>query len=132
MNWWALRRRPHISWLIAILCLALLTGVFLAQYSPPSLFASFVWCMVGILLVGLALWRRYVYLIPFLIVAGILIGLWRGSVQKSELSDLQGLYGTHAMISGNVKEDVDGVRTGQLVVRLDNLAIDNRAIHGTL
>ncbi len=132
MNWWLLRRRPHISWLIAILCLALLTGVFLAQYSPPSLFASFVWCLVGILLVCLTLWWRYVYLIPLLITAGLLIGLWRGSIQKIELSDLQSLYGSSAMVSGNVREDVDGVSKGQLVMRLNNLAIDNHAIHGTL
>lgn len=79
-----------------------------------------------------ALWRRYVYLIPLLIIGGLLVGLWRGSVQKSELSDVQRLYGVSAMISGNVREDVDSDSAGQLVIRLDDLAIDNRAVHGTL
>ncbi len=132
MNWWVLRRRPHVSWLIAILCLALLTGVFLAQYSPPSLFASFVWCATGGLLLGLTLWRRYIYLIPLLIIGGLLIGLWRGSVQKDELAAVQSLYGHSAMIAGNVREDVDSDSSGQLVIRLDDLTIGSRPIHGTL
>ncbi len=132
MNWWLLRRRPHISWLIAILCLAVLVGVFLAQYSQPSMFASFAWCVVGLLLILMALWGRYIYLIPLLVIGGMLVGLWRGSVQKVELTDVQRLYGSTAFISGNVREDVDSDIAGQLVIRLDNLMLEKRSIRGTL
>jgi competence protein ComEC len=132
MNWWMLRRRPHISWLIAIVCLALLMGVFLAQYSRPSMFSAFVWCGSGIVLVVVTLWRRYVYLIPLLIIGGLMIGLWRGSVQKVELSDVQQLYGGVAVLSGNVREDVDTDSAGQLVIRLDTLKVRGRSIQGAL
>lgn len=70
MNWWILRRQLHVSWLIAIVCVALLIGVFFAQYSPLFLFSPLTWVVVGTMLILLALWRRYLYLIPLLIIGG--------------------------------------------------------------
>jgi hypothetical protein len=104
MNWWVLKRRPHVSWLIAIGCGALIVGVYVAQYVQPTLFSSLLWYATGIILLSIGLWRRYTYLIPMIIVAGFIIGLWRGSVQAVDLIDLQVLIGTNIMITGHVRE----------------------------
>lgn len=80
----------------------------------------------------LCFWRRYVYLVPLLIVGGALIGLWRGSVQKIELSDIQEFYGSSVTIVGNVREDVDTNGSGQLVVRLNSLKIKGEAKTGVI
>jgi competence protein ComEC len=132
MNWWILKRRPHVSWLIATLSVALLMGVFLAKFTHPTQFASLTWCTIGLLLSGLGLWRRYIYLVPLLIVGGGIIGLWRGSIQTIELADVQKLYNTTVIVTGNVREDVDTNTAGRLIIRLDRLHIKNRSIAGVL
>ncbi|MDB5167153.1 MAG: rane protein of unknown function [Candidatus Saccharibacteria bacterium] len=132
MNWWVLRRRVHISWLICILCLALLIGIFLSRYAPPALFASVAWMLTGSLIVGLTLWHRNIFLIPLLVIAGMLIGLWRGSVQNVELSGMRQYIGKVLTVKGNVREDVDTDASGSLVIRMDTLQIKGKSVAGSL
>lgn len=132
MNWWVLKRRLHVSWLVAILSLALLIGVFLAKFVQPTFFAPLIWCIVGLALIALTLWRRYIFLIPLLIVGGIIIGLWRGSIQNIELSNIEKLYNTSIIVTGSVREDVDTDTSGHLVIRLDKLVIKDKPIAGML
>lgn len=131
MNWWVLNRRPHVSWLIAILCFGLLVGVFLARFVEPILFSSIVWCIAGVVLIALVLWRRYVYLIPLLVIGGMIIGLWRGSTQNIELQAMQQIYGKN-IISGVVSDDVDSDASGNLVIRLGTLSVAGKSLAGTL
>jgi competence protein ComEC len=132
MNWWILKRRPHVSWLIAILSLALLIGIFVARFVQPTIFGSLIWCIAGVVLIVLALWRRYIFLISLLIVGGIIIGLWRGSIQNIELSNIEKLYNKSIIVTGSVREDVDTDTSGHLVIRLDKLTIKNKSIAGML
>ncbi len=131
MNWWVLRRKLHVSWLIAIGCGAILVGVYAAQYAPQSFFASIIWCVVGLIVVALALWRRQLYIIPIIIIGGMIIGLWRGSTAQGELAVSKVLYGKSVTITGNVSEDVDS-NNNQLTIRLDNLTIKGQPIAGKL
>ena len=132
MNWWVLRRRPHVSWLVAITSLALLAGVFIDKYIDPTLFASIAWLVCAVILVGLSLWFRFVYLIPCLIIGGMLFGLWRGSVAGVELSVIESQYEKVITISGNVREDVDTDASGHVTVRLGALSIEDKSVAGTL
>ena len=132
MNWWVLKRQLHVSWLIAILSLALLIGIFLAKAIQPTLFASSLWLVMGIVCLAISLWRRYIYLIPLLIIGSIIFGLWRGSIQTTELMDIKKLYNTSIIVSGSVREDVDSDTSGHSVIRLDSLEIKNTSIAGVL
>ena len=132
MNWWVLRRQPHISWLIAAMCLALLIGVWAAQYAQPGLFGSGVWYVVGGVLVGLSLRCRYVWLIPLLLLGGVLIGMCRGSIEANDLRGVQGLIGKQVTVTGIVREDVDTGSGGLLIVRLSQLDVHGRPLAGAL
>lgn len=132
MNWWVLRRRLPVSWHIAIACLAILTGIFLAQYTPAGLFGPIVWLVVGLVSVGLVLWRRVIYLVPLLIGAGLVIGLWRGSLQQTDLEGVTKSIGENVLVSGVVREDVDTDSNGQTIIRLDQLNINGRMQAGMI
>jgi hypothetical protein len=61
-----LRRRIHVSWLIAIFCAGIVAGVIAAQH---ILLSGYIWLWVGLAFFALGLWRQKVYALGFLIVA---------------------------------------------------------------
>lgn len=132
MNLWKLKRKIHISWLIAIVCAAIFVGVFGAQYLKFEYFSSFACLLSAIVLAVVVLWRRYIYLIPFIIVGGTMLGLWRGSVSQNELSIMKPLYGKSVVVAGRVKEDVDIGTSDQIIIRLDDLHIGQTSLPGVL
>ena len=132
MNFWLLKRRIHASWLIAIGCACLFVGVFLSQYLRQHFFSSIACLIISILLIMIVLWRRYIYLIPILIIGGVLFGLWRGSISQDELAQFEPFYGMPIVISGNVKDDVDTGVSGQMIIRLDGLAMGDKSLSGVL
>lgn len=132
MNWWALRRRPHISWLIAILCIAILVGVYIDRYIQSAMFAPLAWLTASIALIGVSLTFRYSYLIPCLIIGGICFGVWRGAIMSAELTGIQSSYGQTITINGHVREDVDSDAAGRLSIRLDKLTVGSQDIPGAL
>lgn len=132
MNFWLLKSKIHSSWLIAIGCGGIFIGVVLAQYIRFSYFSSYASLAVAAILISITFWRRYIYLIPFLIVGGMLVGLWRGSISQYELSGFKPLYGKLVRIEGIVKDDVDTGSSGQITIRLDNLVIGDKKAPGVL
>lgn len=69
---------------------------------------------------------------PFLVLGGLLFGLWRGSLSQRELAQFEPLHGKSITILGTVKDDVDTGSSDQLVIRLDSLQIGDRALPGAL
>lgn len=132
MNWWVLKRKVHSSWLVAIGCGGIFIGICIAQYANPDYFSSFFVLIIAIVLIVIVFWRRYIYLIPFLIIGGGLIGLWRGSLSQVELVKYKPLYGKNITINGSVRDDIDTGESGQIVIRLDNILIDNEKLSGVL
>ena len=132
MTIWFFKRKIHISWLIAIACICVFIGIFLAKFNLFSLASSFVTLFIGLIFILIVFWRKYIYLIPLLIFGGILFGLWRGSISQIELTQFEPLYGKSILINGNVKEDVDTGSAGQIIIRLDNLVMGNKLLPGVL
>lgn len=132
MSWWMLKKKLYISWLIAILCGTIFIGIFSAQYFKNVYFSSISCLIIAAFLIAMTLWRRYVYLIPFLLIGGVLFGLWRGSVSQNELDMYKPFYGKVVSLQGNVKDDVDIGNSNQIIMRLDNLIIKGRPMAGVL
>jgi len=132
MSWWALKRKLHVSWLITILCAAIFVGILGARYVNNLLFSSDIFCIISVLLVGLGLWRGHIYLIPIIIVGGLLFGFWRGSLLQGDLSKYDQYYGKNVLIEGLVKDDIDIGSGGQIVIRLDNILIDKKSLPGVI
>lgn len=132
MSWWILKKKLHISWLITILCGIIFVGIFLAQYIKDSYFSSISCLIIAIFLVAVTSWRKYIYLIPFLVVGGVLFGLWRGTVSQNELSLYRPFYNKTVSLQGTVKDDVDTGTSDQIVIRLDNIIISGKKMSGVL
>ena len=130
MFWWGLKRKIHISWLIAILCAALFVGVFLAKYLDGSYFSSLWLAVFATILMSVSLWRKNAYVIPLLVIGGMVFGLCRGALTQNELVKLKPFYGQTVYISGNVKDDIDIGTSDQIVIRLDKLNINGEDVAG--
>lgn len=127
--WWV---RIHVSWMIAIAMGAVVCGVAASQYAEPGMFVSVAWLLTGLVLVIHACSYKKAYLIVVVIIGGILIGLWRGSLTMADLQGYQKYYGNNAVLSGRVLEDKDSDKKGRTVVRLGDVRIDGRATTGSV
>ena len=132
MAWWVLRRKLHTSWLIAICCGAIFIGIYIARYNLFSFSSSAVILSIAVILISIALIRGYLYLVPILVIGGIIFGLWRGSISQNELAQFKPLYGKFILIEGNVKDDIDVGPSNQIVIRLDNLSLKGKTLPGVL
>jgi competence protein ComEC len=132
MQWWMIRRRVHTSWLIALASVAFLVGAVAVQYIDRTFFASAAWVLLGTALLSLGLWGRQLYLIPLIVIGGVVLGLWRGSVEQAQLVVYKKLYNSAVVTSGNVSEDADIGANGELVLRLDQLQINGHLVAGKM
>lgn len=131
MNWWLLKRRVHASWFVAALAVGIVVGVIAAQYWN-GWFGSVSWLLVGLCLGVVAFWRRYVYLLLAVFVAGGLIGLWRGNIDQQMLQPYKKLVGYTATVTGKVSEDADLGERGELILRLSDIRIDGHELIGSM
>jgi competence protein ComEC len=128
MRVWWLKKRLHISWLVAVLAAGIVVGVITAQYW--SELHSVIWLIVGISLAVLGFWRGRLYAIVFVLLAGGIIGLWRGSVGQQELTPYKNIIGYEAAVTGKVSEDPDVGKNGELILRLGDIKVDNHVLPG--
>lgn len=91
-----------------------------------------VWLLVGVGMFLLILWRRFVYLLPLMLIAGIVLGLWRGSVEQSKLSVYENIIGFSIEVSGRISDDPDIGKRDETLLRLENIVILNRNIAGKI
>lgn len=105
-------------------------GTAIVPTINQELFSSLVWLSVGVFLAGMALWRRYIIVIPLIIIAGLLIGLWRGSVVSSQLFVYKNLQGKVATINGTVVDDPDQGNHGETQLRIGGVTIRGRSVAG--
>lgn len=132
MNWWRLRRKVHTSWLVAYASLGILVGAVLAQYVDQILFSSIAWLLTASALIGTGLLHRKIYLIPVVICGGVLLGLWRGSVEQGHLAVYQQLFHSQVTLTGTVSEDRDVGKKNEVLLRLNNISIADMAIAGKI
>ncbi len=107
-------------------------GATCAQYIPAGWFTSLLWAVVALVMLGVALWRRNVYLIGVVLVAGMLFGLWRGGIERTQLVIYEQIKGGVVQIGGVVSEDIDTGKKGELVLRLHSVTIEGRPVAGKL
>lgn len=130
MQWWMVRRRVHVSWLIACLSVAVVIGVILAQWWNG--WSHVAWVLLALGMMTVVFWRRNVYFIPLLVITGLLIGLWRGSVDQSQLVVYENLYDHKATVAGRVTDDPDVGKTGETLLRLSDVRIDAHETAGNM
>lgn len=132
MNWWVLKRRVHVSWLIAWTSCGVVVGVWLAGMVAQGWFAPLVWLTSGIALILTSYWWRYVALVPLCILGGLLVGLWRGSIDQAKLPAYAQLIGDTIELKGTIKEDLDQQAGGQATVRLGGVMYGEAELPGVV
>lgn len=120
-------RRIHTSWLISILCAAIVVGVYLAQFIH---FYHLIYIVSAILLVAAALVVRTIVIIPFLVIAGLLIGLFRGGISQDELVQFLPYKDKTVVVVGGVYDDPDMQKEGELRVKLNTDLLNELNIEG--
>jgi competence protein ComEC len=119
-------RKIHISWFIAWTSLGFLLGAALSVFSWSSLFSDAAWLLIGAFLFTAAVIKRRLFLIIFAILAGLIFGLWRGSIERQALSAYQPYYGKSVTVSGKITEDTSYGPHGDQRLRLGNVKINNQ------
>lgn len=132
MDWWMLRRHIHPSWMIATLCVGVAAGLALSRNAQPGEFAALSWLISACIVLVPVFMRPYVYLVPIACFAGVLLGLWRGSIVWDAWSNLEPAYGTQVELRGIVKEDIDFDNADREVLRLHDVRVDGREQAGLI
>lgn len=132
MNWWVFKKRLHTAWLIAGMSLSILVGIYASAAVVPGLFGSLVWLMTGLALCLTTLHRRTIYLVPLLIIGGLMVGLWRGSVSQYELQAYNELYKTQVILNGVVRDDIDTDGQGLIKLRVSGVNRGDRLLPGVV
>ncbi len=125
-------RKLHISWLVGVWCLGIVVGAISVIRLPYGMFSGPVWLLLGCLLIIPLLKERLVWMVVLMLVSGIFIGLWRGSLGQIGLDDYEALIGNQVEISGRIIEDPDIDKHDQTVLRLTDLVVQNRQLPGNV
>lgn len=128
MQLWRLRQRIHVSWVIALGCTFFVVGVWTAQYIPLAQW----WVGIATFLGVVGLWRRQVFVLPCVMVAGILFGVCYGSVVAEGLAVYTPLIGVHIRLEGTVKEDPSTSAKNLVVLQLDHVQYEKKDMPGTV
>lgn len=127
-----LRRRVHISWLIAILSGCFVVGVWLASFVILGRVQAWSLLIVGLIFVATAFITRKTYLIILVIIGGVLIGLWRGSLMIYDLKLYEPFYETDVVITGIVRDDPVINDSSQWVLEISRAAVGELNLPGSV
>ncbi len=132
MRWWHLKQNIHAAWLIAIISISCVVGIWCASVIPQGWFAELSWLLSGGMLGLSVLWWRYVWMVPLAVIGGMVIGLWRGSIDQTELHAYDDLNVTTIELRGVVDDDPAPGKTGEYVVRMGRVSYGLVQLPGTV
>lgn len=109
-----------------------MAGVVTAHYLSPSAFYQFVWCALGCLCLLITLKWNYRYMLIVALIAGAVIGLWRGSIDQAGRIKFEPFIGQAVEVTGKLKRDVDVDARGSLRLQLTNPVINQQPLTGII
>lgn len=125
-------KRVYTSWLIAALFGGVIIGIACAALPGLSLFASSSWLFIAAGLVFFVYRKPYVSAVVLSIIAGIIIGLWRGSHEQIGLHEYKQFIGKQVTVSGVVAEDVSYGANNALRIKLRQVALNHHPLNGQI
>ncbi len=120
----------HISWKIAWLSVGILLGTLGSLYL--HWFTGIEWLLIAGFLLVVSLRKKSYGSIVFALVAGCLLGLWRGSQLIRAESGYKNYYNQIVSASGQVTEDPTYDIDGDLRFKLQDVWVEGQAIGGEL
>lgn len=128
MQLWPLRKRVHVSWLIALGCLFFVVGVWSAQYVTVSAWWYIAACLFAV--VGFV--RQQIAWVPAIILAGLIAGVCYGSSADQSLEVYRPLIGVNLTLRGVVREDVSTTAKGLGAIQLSDVEYDGNKLSGAV
>lgn len=125
------RKRYHLSYLFAWLAAGLLFGVYLGQFFRFQNMFLLVLLVLGV--IGVSLKSRRWYACLIIVIAGVSLGLLRGSDFFQNISVLDGFVQQKVVITGSVSQDpvlANGSDTWR--VQLRNIEIESQKNNGEI
>lgn len=117
-----IRSRTNVSWLITFGCLGLVLGVGIAALFTNSWKINLLWLLIcGLILFSLSIISRLRIMILAALVAGMMIGVWRGAIMRVELTTYQTYIEQEVRLIGIVVADPDTESSNLIKVRLDSV-----------
>jgi competence protein ComEC len=121
-----LSKKIHASWFIAWCSLGFLVGVAFSVYSWSFSFADNAWLIIGASALVIVLIKGSRFLIIIALLAGLIFGLWRGTIERQALVNYKPYYGKNIILSGKISEDTSYGPKGDQRLRLQHIRIENQ------
>jgi competence protein ComEC len=113
----------HLSWLLTAVGVGFLAGVGLSIMPATSTFSNSVWLLLAAFLIILVVISRLRIMIVFAVIAGLLVGLWRGVLQRVDLTGYEPFLNQTVKLRGRIAEDPDYASGGDLRLKLTAVAV---------
>lgn len=131
MHIWSWRyKRFHVSYLLGWLAAGVLAGLVLGKLWPIA--ASWVVVVSGIVLLPSALRSRRWWAVGMMVLAGLLVGWNRGTLETLSLQNYQRWVGHTVVVSGAIMDDPGYGKHGDQQMRLGNITVDGQSMSGSI
>lgn len=130
--WWWLDRKIHVSWQILGVCVGILGGIGLSLLPSTSIFSFIMWLILAALILIPTIIKSRRWMFIFAVIAGLLIGMWRGTIERVDLENYVGLIGKNVVLTGKVFEDPDIEPGGLIKMRMVEGRVGERNLNGQI
>lgn len=125
-----LTERVHVYWFVVLFSAGTILGIAGSVFVDELNFSRYIFVLLAAAFLAASLVKlRRIFLI-FILVSGILLGLWRGSLQQVGTSEYQKYYDSNVTLSGVVVDDVGFGPDGNPKYKLRDISIDNTPMSG--
>lgn len=121
----------HVSWLFAWISIGILVGAAIAPLTS-NFFMGSEWLIVSSCLMFVAFLKRLRYLAVLAVLAGLLIGFWRGSSEFTSLKSYIPYYGKGVQVKGIISEDTSFGTKGDQRLRVGQVTLNSSRVPGTI
>ena len=123
-------RKIHISWMITAVAAGFLGGIGLSLVPETAIFADWMWLVLAGLLLVPILIKHKTWMIILALIAGLLVGMWRGTIERVNLHDYSNFLGRNITLAAKVFEDPSVGFSGELKLNLIDVEIEGTRLPG--
>ena len=105
MNWWFLKSKIHTVWYFVFICSGFIVGILLINFINFPTDLSLILIILSSFILIIYLPKRFVYIVPIIIICGVVLGLIRGQVFQDKLACVNSFKGQAVFIKAKVEED---------------------------
>lgn len=106
------------------MCVGFIAGICSVPYSDTVWVTSSSWLYCAVAIIVIAFWKKRRWCIGIVVVAGGILGFYRGSLLHGELQVYESLVGQTVTMRGTVMEDADVGKDGSMTLRLQKIQIE--------